>query len=670
MDSQEIKEKFQQLLDDYHSNRIDWKTFEQQLFELKSLRSGIFSTSESEATERFPVSSQTALHSPTASQAFPPRSSSAAVSKSGRFSLQSPPETSLPLSPAPPKNIGETPPNISTLPLFPPNPNNNSSRKNVASSTSTFFLDIDSPSRIFRSTGPLQASRRNSRLDSGTRLGKDYTLQYVLGTGQCGETWLAEEKITGNLVVLKLIPALIQKDENVLDLVTDSFRRVRKLKYPGICPVVRLAQDEILGSFFVSAFADALPLNQYYERYCQLYQEVPLTVAIQLLIPISLALDFAHRKKITHRMLKPQNILVGKRCGVVITDFGFTETVCKELSRYNVTTSAATTAPWKSPEIWSDQLYSPRSDQFALGVLACQLITGSLPFHGESDTECRDNILYTEPILEESLPEQTRFILLKVLSKEPKERFSSCGEFVRALTESLKPNLAEQSQEAGSRLFYLPEDETILDSQNIPKQQKQTFPYAQKPKSFSLTEFIPYHLISLRNGLIAAFLAVLLVILGIVFGVFSRTSADPDKMLTETSPHSNSTEKNGNKNSGLSDRKRSENSPPAVNSQPVQIPAEELAQYVRSAENGDKNAQRQLGEIYFYGRGVKPDYQKAFKYFQLSADQGEVPSLYHLGRCYELGLGTPRDTAHAISIYKQAKPFPPAVEALKRLKVE
>ena len=49
MDSQEIKEKFQQLLDDYHSNRIDWKTFEQQLFELKSLRLGIGSPSENDA---------------------------------------------------------------------------------------------------------------------------------------------------------------------------------------------------------------------------------------------------------------------------------------------------------------------------------------------------------------------------------------------------------------------------------------------------------------------------------------------------------------------------------------------------------------------------------------------------------------------------------------------
>jgi serine/threonine protein kinase len=684
MDSQEIKEKFQQLLDDYHANRIDWKTFEQQLFELKSLRLGISSSSESDATERFPASSQTALHSQTASQVFPSRFSSAAVSKSGRFSLQSPPETSLPLSPESPQNVNETPPNTSTLPLFSTNPNipynpnipnnPNNPRRNVAQSTSTFFPDADSPSRIFRSTGPLQTSRRNSRLDPGTRLGKNYTLQRVLGIGQCGETWLAEEKITGNLVVLKLVPALIQKDENVLDLVTDSFRRSLKLKYPGICPLFRLAQDEILGSFFVSAFVDALPLDKYYERYRQLHQDFPFEVAVQLLIPVSQALDFAHRKKITHRMLKPQNILVGKRCGVVITDFAFTETVHKELSRYNVITSAASTASWKAPEIWSDQHYSPHSDQFALGVLACQLLTGSLPFPGENDTECCNKILYTEPVLKESLSEQTRLILIKVLSKNSEDRFSNCYEFARKLSESLELNPAEQTPKSGIWHFHLSEEETILDPPNLSKQQKQTFPYAKKPKSFSITELIPYHLISSRNGLIAALLATLLVIIGTVFWVFSPVSKDSHKTLPETSQHSDSTEKNSNKNSSHSNsgnQRRSENRLPVVNQQPIQIPSAELARYIQLAENGDKEAQRRLGEIYFYGRGVKPDYQKAIQYFQLSANQGDAPSLYHIGRCYELGLGVPqRDTTQAISIYKQAKTFPPAAEALKRLKAE
>ncbi|MDR0705695.1 MAG: protein kinase, partial [Planctomycetaceae bacterium] len=376
-------------------------------------------------------------------------------------------------------------------------------------------------------------------------------------------------------------------------------------------------------------------------------------------------------------MLKPQNILIGKRCGVVITDFAFTETVCKELSRYNVITSAASTASWKSPEIWSDQRYSPRSDQFALGVLACQLITGSLPFPGKNDTEYRDNILYTEPILKESLPEQTRLVLLKVLSKEPEERFSSCYEFVRELSESLIQNPAEQTSEPemGHAYFYLPDDETILDPPNISKQQNQTFPYAQNPKSFSMTEFVLSRLISARNGLIAAFLAILLAIVGTVFWTFSNTSNDSRK-LPKTSPHSDSTEKNDPKvihfgYSSADNQGYSEHRLPVVNPQPAQIPAAELAQYIQLAENGDMAVQRQLGEIYFYGQGVKPDYQKAVKYFQLSAEQGDALSLYHIGRCYELGLGgLPRDTTHAISIYKKAKAFPLAVEALERLKVE
>ncbi|MDR3198997.1 MAG: protein kinase [Planctomycetaceae bacterium] len=664
MDSQEIKEKFQQLLDDYHSNRIDWRTFEQRLFELKSLRLNIFSSApEHNATERFPNSSQTAASQPlspsqTASQILPPRFSSAAVSKSRRFSLQSLPETSLPASPESRRRDNETAPKSPNLPFAPTSPNN--PYKNAAPSTSTFFIDADSPSRIFRSTGPLQVSRRNNRLDPGTRIGNDYTLQRVLGNGQCGETWLAEENSTGNLVVLKLIPPLIQKDDGTLDRVFDSFRRVLKLKYSGICPVFRLAQDEILGSFFVSAFLDALPLNKYYERYCQLYQDFPLTVAVQLLVPVSRALDFAHRKKIVHRMLKPQNILIGKRCGVVVTDFGFTETVHKELLRLGVTPAAATTAFWKAPEIWAHKNYTPHSDQFALGVLACQLITGALPFHGENDTECCENILRMEPVLEESLPEQTQTVLRKVLSKNPEDRFSSCYDFVKELSESLGLNATEQTSE--TEIWHFTEKETILDPQDTFKQQNLTFPYAKNPKSSSGIMLIPYKLITSRTGLIAVFLAIIVFCCGIIFWKFTASSNSSNSTTTQNN-NLTVTEKQEN------DIKHSKSEPPTVN-KPA-ISNEELERYTRLAEEGNLEAQRYLGEIYFYGKGVKPNYQKAIQYFQLGAQQGDIPSLYHVGRCYELGLGgLPRDTNHAISIYKRAKGFSPADKALIRLKAE
>ncbi|MDR2756108.1 MAG: protein kinase [Planctomycetaceae bacterium] len=661
MDSQEIKEKFQQLLDDYHSNRIDWKTFEQQLFELKSLRLGIFSSSDQNVTERFPVPSQAASSqppSPTASQILPSRFSATAISKSGRFSLQSPHETSLPLSLGTHQNDNKITSPTSHLPLAPTAPNNPSNPpKNVTSSTSTstFFIDTDSPSRIFRSTGPLQILRRNNRLDSGTRIGNDYTLQRVLGNGQCGETWLAEENTSGNLVVLKLIPPLIQRDEAALDRVSDSLRRVLKLKYPGICPVFRLAQDEILGSFFISAFLDALPLNQYYERYCQLYQDIPFTVAVQLLIPLSLALDFAHRKKIVHRMLKPQNILIGKRCGIVITDFGFTEAVLKEQLSLGGTTVAATTAFWKAPEVWSDKKYSPYSDQFALGVLASQLITGELPFRGENDTECRDKILYTEPVFEESLPEQTQITLRKVLSKNPEDRFSSCCDFVKELSKSLRLNPVEPMSDTGIWSFPT---ETTLDPQDAFKQQNQTFPYTQEPKRSSGMAFIPYNLIFSRAGLMAIFLTIIVFVSGIIFWKFMADSKSPNNTTTQNS-HLTEKDKNATQHS-------ESNAP--IGSQSA-ISTQELERYTRLAEEGNLEAQRFLGEIYFYGKGIKPNYHKAIQYFQMGAQQGDALSLYHVGRCYELGLGgLPHDTNHAISIYKLAKGFPRAEEALKRLK--
>ncbi|MDR0338141.1 MAG: protein kinase [Planctomycetaceae bacterium] len=658
MDSQEIKEKFQQLLEDYHSNRIDWKTFEQQLFELKSLRLGIFSSSEHDATERFSSPSQTASH------ILPPRFSSNAISKSGRFTLQSLPETSLPLSPESPQqnhgNYNANAPNVPNIPLIPNAPNN--SRKNVAHSTATFFLDADSPSRIFRSTGPLHVPRRNQRLDPGTRLGNDYTLQHVLGIGQCGETWLAEENGTNNLVVLKLIPSFIQKDEKLLNRVSNSFRRISKLKYSGICPVFRLTQDEILGSFLVSAFVDALPLNKYYELYYQSYRDFPSTLAVQLLLPISQTLDFAHRKKITHRMLKPQNILIGQRCGVVVTDFELTETIHHEMSTIGAATNAPTNAYWKAPEIWTDhQHYSPYADQFALGVLACQLLSGSLPFAGENDAECRNNILRTEPILDEALPEQTQIVLRKVLAKNPEERFANCYDFVEELSESLTLNPVEQTLTPITEIWPFKETETGLDSLD-PSKRNRTFPYAKNPKRVSGLSVIPFNLIFSRLGFIVIFLTITILGGGIVLWKFvlnSNTSNGITQYDDVTENYKNNTKST-----------RLDSNSPGMNKSAISISAEELERLTRLAEEGNIDAQRLLGEIYFYGNGVKPNYQKAVQFFELGAQRGDAMSLYHIGRCYELGLGgLPRNTTQAISIYKRVKNFPEAEKALRRLKV-
>jgi TPR repeat protein len=172
--------------------------------------------------------------------------------------------------------------------------------------------------------------------------------------------------------------------------------------------------------------------------------------------------------------------------------------------------------------------------------------------------------------------------------------------------------------------------------------------------------FLPYNLILSRAGLIVISLVILVLVSGIIFWKFTANSKYSNNVTTQNSP---STEKN------KIDTKYSESGSPIEN-KPA-ISTQELKRYTRLAEEGNIDAQRILGEIYFYGKGVKPNYQKSIQYFQLGAQQGDASSLYHLGRCFELGLGgLPHDTSHAISIYKQAKGFPLADKALKRLKAE
>jgi len=73
------------------------------------------------------------------------------------------------------------------------------------------------------------------------------------------------------------------------------------------------------------------------------------------------------------------------------------------------------------------------------------------------------------------------------------------------------------------------------------------------------------------------------------------------------------------------------------------------------AADGDVDARRRLGEAYFHGRGGKADYKKAIDFFRLAARQGDVTSLYYLGRCHELGLGLPKNVEQAVTLYREAK---------------
>lgn len=690
MDSHEIKDRYQRLLESYHSGEIDWKGFEDGLREIKRLRTTLH-PEEEESGNELPDdptrSSIDALKSETPGrQAGSRRAGFRGDIRNSPFSS----DISFPSGIRSPKEDNSTkkePPVLRPL----------ESVEGIESGV--FFVDP-----------------KGEKLNAGDVLDKRYMLQRSLGYGQCGETWRARELGTDNFVVVKPVLATVQRDDEAWKRVRRSIRRAAGLKHPNIAPVYSLEWDDRVGYFIVSAFLDAFTLDEYYRRYCRTFKEFPLSAAIRVLRPAAEALDDAHRKKIVHGELKPENIFVGKHCGTVITDFGFTETVRMELLRLGFHTDVADSESWRAPEIWLGDQTGARSDQFSLGALAYRFLTGVAPFRGKTVREIREQILHRRPDIDDNLSEEINAALQRALAKEPADRFPSCLQFVKELAGEISggPHY-ERSEDRTSATgipkrfwglpFGLPRPETsgrpisgavedawpfeelasTLDPNDVRVPEGTAYPYTNAPKSGGgLSPASNSRLWTfLAGGMIVAMLG------GIAFWGSAGTPDEPSGRSAEDAGKSAAVQKteysnsnlgvspsgsfSGNSDSSSNVSGRNSNREDATTPHSGEsVVATDLSSWIHQAEQGDVDAQRRLSEIYYFGRGVETDYKKAFEYFRLAAGQGEITSLYRLGRCYELGLGVPRNRTRALEIYREAdqKGSEEARDALERLQNE
>lgn len=690
MDPQEVKVLYRELLDRYHSNEIDWNTFQAELFKLKQARA----TASASGYEEDDIDDL--LDDESKNDFKSDDFDDAGNSTVGPRNLQSMgKETTVVQS-----GSGTQ-------------PNDAEKGKEL---TSVFHSLASS---IFPRHNVEHQPRRNvsgHQIGLGDVLANRFTLQRLLGFGQCGATWRAKEEQTDNYVVVKLLPSAVQDDESAWKRFKQTFRQSATLSHESICPIYRLEWDERIGYFIVSAFLDAFPLNEYYDRYCRTLREFPDKAAIRILWPVAKALDFAHRRRTLHGSLKPQNILVGKYCGAMLTDFQFPQTVRQELNRQGLCTDAADDRPYRAPEIWTNGEYGTKSDQFALGVLAYQLLSGSLPFRAVSDEDLKSLILNQEPEPIKELDERQFAAIKRALSRNPSDRFSDCLHFVKELSRSEEKEEKSQSQQGPhfersnkpsesprpywAVLFGLAEPtmpdwlakenlndrwpfqekELHLDGQADRIPAKSTFPYATSPASNIAALTSGFTL----PGLIVGSLATLAVGSAVALGANSLSghhSGDKTQQgrnpVAEATNFSTPGEISEHSIETLADNLRKESTSQdkdktAENAQNSSIPGFDLAEWVRQAEAGNLDSQRQLGEAYLLGGNIEKDEKKALRYFRLAAKSGDVASFYYLGLCYEHGYGgIVPDARTAVAWYEKSaeKGSEKGKDALKRLAV-
>ncbi len=261
--------------------------------------------------------------------------------------------------------------------------------------------------------------------------------QFQTRLGGMGEVWKAWDTKGGRPVVLKLIPDALQRSAEEIARVRATFQRIHALHHQHMCPLYLLDEDPQYGWYLVMQFIDGQTLPAYQRTYVARHGSFPVEQVVKVLRPVAEALDYAHRNRLIHRDIKPQNIMVvGDADDVQVVDFGLAAEIRTIDSRYSgKQTDISGTRPYMAPEQWKGQTQDARTDQYALAVVAYELLAGHLPFDVDDTEVLRLCVLNEPPEPIEGQPEAVNRALMLGLAKQRQERFASCVQLIEAVTD-------------------------------------------------------------------------------------------------------------------------------------------------------------------------------------------------------------------------------------------
>ncbi|HYL42351.1 MAG TPA: serine/threonine-protein kinase, partial [Ktedonobacteraceae bacterium] len=266
---------------------------------------------------------------------------------------------------------------------------------------------------------------------AGQQLG-NYRLLSLLGQGGFAEVYLGEHVFLKKSVAVKLLYTQLGKDD--LEGFLKEAQTIAHLEHPHIVRVTDFGLDNNL-PYLVMEYAPNGTLRHRHPRGTTL----PLTTISSYIKQVADALQYAHDEKLVHRDIKPENMLLNRNNNILLSDFGLA-TVAHHTATQN-TQSIAGTAVYMAPEMFRGKSY-PASDQYALGIIVYEWITGQPPFNEGDFIQLGFQHTYVppEPLSEKipGLPKDVEHIVMTALAKDPKQRFGSVKAFANAFEQACK----------------------------------------------------------------------------------------------------------------------------------------------------------------------------------------------------------------------------------------
>jgi beta-lactam-binding protein with PASTA domain/predicted Ser/Thr protein kinase len=266
-------------------------------------------------------------------------------------------------------------------------------------------------------------------VEEGTVIDGRYRVSTRLGSGGMADVYLAHDNLLGRQVALKLLHSRFAEDQEFVERFRREASSAAGLSHPNVVAV--FDRGEWDGTYYIAMeYLPGRSLKAVVREHGPLSPQDATDIVIQIL----LAARFAHKRGIIHRDLKPHNVILDEEGRAKVTDFGIARAGASDMT---LTGSIMGTAQYLSPEQAQGHAVSESSDLYAVGVVLYELLTGSVPFEGESPVTVALKQVSVEPtppsVRNPQVSQALDAVVMRSLAKDPAARFGSADEFIAAL---------------------------------------------------------------------------------------------------------------------------------------------------------------------------------------------------------------------------------------------
>ncbi|AIE59607.1 Stk1 family PASTA domain-containing Ser/Thr kinase [Bacillus methanolicus] len=284
----------------------------------------------------------------------------------------------------------------------------------------------------------------------GKRISGRYKILKMIGGGGMANVYLAHDMILDRDVAVKMLRLDFANDEEFIRRFHREAQSATSLAHPNIVSIYDVGEENDL-YYIVMEYVDGQTLKQYILQ----NSPIPTETALEIMQQLTSAISHAHQNDIVHRDIKPHNILLDKNGNVKVTDFG----IAMALSATSITqtNSVLGSVHYLSPEQARGGMANKKSDIYSLGIVMFEMLTGRLPFSGESAVSIALKHLQSEtPSLKRwnsSIPQSVENVVLKATAKDPFHRYDSVDEMEEDIRTALDPDRINEEK------FVIPNDD-------------------------------------------------------------------------------------------------------------------------------------------------------------------------------------------------------------------